>query len=174
MDKLITVRKSQVQALVAFYEGEQAKLMEVIKETQSKLDSLKQQFREGQQTIIELTGTDDETTNNHIQYKSLFSFPDEYPASGSWWERIKWILNDKKMILSANEISEIIYSLQPDLEDSTAEERKKNHINIHSTLTNKNKLGELARIEDGEYRYGLNNWFDENDNLISKYDNPAR
>jgi hypothetical protein len=180
MDKIIKVKDSQVGALLAFYEKEKAAVLKEIKATESVLETLNQKFEDAIAVINTLT---DKTPSNGKHAPTSASVIGEfsqelteinavYPKGSSWWEKIKWVLKDKAMVLSAGEITDIIYELQPELSDLEQDEKKVTGINIFSTLSNKFKDGKIARIKEGaEYKYGFNEWFDEADILKEEFYN---
>jgi hypothetical protein len=175
MDKIIKVKDSQVSALLAFYEKEQITLSEEIKTAKLALKALEQKYQDAIAVIDTLkdktpkNGHDDIPSEVAEEFsKEIDPIPFAYPKEGSWWEKIKWVLHKKAVILSAAELNEAIYDLQPELDGA---EKKLAEVNIFSTLSNKFKNEKISRIKsDGEYKYALNQWFDEKDELIPDYD----
>lgn len=175
MDKVIKIHDSQVPRLLSFFEKEQAELMETIQEERQKLAFLEQRYKDGQATINALKNGETSSQNALLFNGSVapeYQVPSaSYDKDASWWEKIKFLLNRNKRVLSANEIADFIYELEPALKNGSREELRRNGINIFSTLTNKFKNGELLRIkEDNEYKYGFLEWFDPSGFLKPEYD----
>ena len=177
MDKFIKVKDSQVQALLAFYDKELAAIREKMEATQAALNAIELSYQDAVEMVNALKDNNTEAIEvepNEISRTSKIDLSTllhgEYPKTGSWWDRIRWVLRSQEMVMSAAEIAEGIYRLHPEFGDADSDERKLAAVNIFSTLSNKFKDNRISRIkENGEYKYGFNEWFDAKNMLIEKY-----
>ena len=179
MEKIIKIKDSQIEGLLAFYEKEQAGLREEIKVMKEALKKLQQKYDDDAAIIKALSegavnGAGQSASNGTAERNPKKADPviGEYPKGGSWWDKIKWVLGKQQKVLSAIEIADSIYRRQPEL-IASAENKKLSDINIFSTLSNKYKSKKIARIKDdadGDYRYAFNEWFSEDEFLMPKYD----
>lgn len=176
MEKIIKVKDSQIEGLLAFYEKQQAGLREEIKAAKETLKKLQQKYEDGEAVINELS---EDSVNGNSQggsngaaeknSKKVDPITGEYPKTGSWWEKIRWVLGKHQKVLSASEIADSIYKRQQELVASV-EDKRLADINIFATLSNKYRNKKIARIkEDGDFKYAFNEWFDEDDTLMPKY-----
>jgi hypothetical protein len=158
MDKVIKIKESQIGELLEFYEDKRVKNQAKISEAKALVESL---LREERQII-------DMIKNLKIDIQPNPSSASIFPIRGSWWEKIFWVLNTWRKVMTAVAIGEFIFKHESSI---TEEERKLAAVNIFATLSNKSKNNKISRIKtDGEFLYGLNEWFDANGNLIPEFD----
>jgi hypothetical protein len=160
----IKVSDSDSPFFVSFYEEKVSRLKAAMDEMRSKTADLHQECLEAEAILAVLKGKNDyhPFRNMSMQSDIKASNMDAYPKTGSWWEKIKWCMQQKAKVLSAKEVTELIFEQQPLLRHLPDEAMKKNTGNIFSTLTNKFKDKEIYRVKIGaEYKYGFKEWFTE-------------
>lgn len=181
MPKSIILNDSEIAVWLSHYEIRAADLaMEVI-EARKKASGLEQAYYEVQAMIKQLKGEDtgyemNETYKRITESDMNALLADTmYPESGSWWDKIRWIIVQEKKVMTGNDIISAIYEQEPTYRNAPPEVLKKNQVNIFSTLTNKFKDNELGRIKSGaEYKYGFKEWFEGNGLLRTEYINESQ
>jgi hypothetical protein len=177
MDKLITLKESQIPHVLAALEQALVGVQERLEAAKAALLAVSVEHRE-LLTLISSLKTDEKMIEETALYdgpvseifgKELDPISFVYPANKSWWDKIRWVLHKKQQVMTSVEIVGAILLFQQELTEGTPEYKLAIN-NIHATLSNKVKDGKLNRIEGDPYDYGLIEWFDENDVLIEKYD----
>lgn len=118
-----------------------------------------QQFVESTTIISELDSQYPNIENGH-----------KYKSDWSYWQKIQFILHRTEKPITAREIIDGFFSLEPDLDRNDLKLVKKVENNLFATLTHKVETGTLQRFRDAkEFKYGFTDWFDTNGNLKKKY-----
>ena len=174
-ESYIRLVDSQVPVLITFYEGEIDRLAKEVADMESKLRALQEQHIDARATLATLKGERDSFIDRKsiIEENIVTHRITPYDKNMSWWDKIKWSLRKKQMVLTKNEILECIFGMEPGLNASSKDILRKVNTNIFSTLTNKFKDNELYRVKSGsEYQYGFRNWFtDGGEHVLPKFRN---
>jgi len=174
-ESYIRLVDSQVPVLITFYEGEIDRLAKEVADMESKLRALQEQHIDARATLATLKGERDSFIDRKsiIEENIVTHRITPYDKNGSWWDKIKWALTKKQMVLTKNDIQDCIFGMEPGLVASPKEVLRRIDTNIFSTLTHKFKDNELCRVKAGtEYQYGFRNWFtDSGEHVLPKYRN---
>ena len=160
MEKIFKINDSQIGTLLDLLEERKSKHQDKLLEAKAQFEKLQQEEKEIDEMIRTLKK---ETNVDGIATGTPF------PGGGSWWEKISWALNNRKRVTSAALVVDFILEHEGSL---SGEGKRLATVNIFATLSNKSKANKVSRIkENGEFFYGLNEWFDKDNNLMPRYDN---
>jgi hypothetical protein len=185
--KVIHLRSESplIDTIITHLSKEQAEIKE-------KISALQKQLDENESTISELTDNSGKNLNGKgfHQVASAMNGIDivgiappvipnsalKYDPTGSWWDKVVFVLNQRRKVTYSKEILNCIYELEPGLKGDDDKHRK-NGINVFALMSTNCKKGKLKRITvKGEFLYGLPQWWSSEDGkLIHEYrqKNPA-
>jgi hypothetical protein len=183
MATVLRLKEGQISKIIEFYQQQQQNLSK-------QIDELKAEFSENEQILKELKGNtkDVKKALKKATVKAIDKIPAKrgrkagklvkkgkrvkadmakngsYSSSFSWQDKVSYILKQKNKGLTIGQIFTELSNIDPSV-------TTKSRATLNSTLTAraKDKKGINREMSNGEYIYGLPDWFTENNQLIDQY-----
>ena len=195
MDVLISVSESQLPMLSSFLKEDQDKLLPEITALKEEIEKLtvllknkEDRYNANIRTLSKLRDNNNTPFNDMIPKPFSFTNIDflqvpaglgqpekhliqnDYNINGSSWDKICFILNRESRVLTAREILENFYQMEPEQINVPDNLKKKNETNIFAILSNYSKEGKIVRFKDnGIYKYAFKQWMNEDGEIKKEY-----